>query len=440
VNFSRNRPGPLAGGRPGGPLCAPVPARVLFLNDTIRNGGPGRSLQALLAGLDPARVHRTVLLPRPGEIADLLQAGATVDSLVFEPRWVENLIEPWDRPIERADFQASRLRRGLRAVGNVGRMAGALWRLRRLCRTQGHELIYCNGTTANFMGAALGIVTGLPVLWHVRYTEVPATLRGLHDRLAASVAVRRIVCVSRPAAALFGRARAKVQVIPNGVDTRAFAPGTADARARAALGLPPDAVVFGSHGRILRKKGFVEMLMAAKMCLTLLRPAERARCHFLIVGDTPQDFVPDHLTECRQLAATLGIGGQVTFAGFQSDVRPWLRAVDVAVVPSIYPDPLPRAVIETMALGKPVVAFDVGGVGEMLGADQGTLLRGTPPDVEAMAFAFVRYLRDPALREQQGRAARARVLRDFDAQAHAGRIEGLILDLTARPPVARAAA
>jgi glycosyltransferase involved in cell wall biosynthesis len=417
-----------------------VPARVLFLNDTIRNGGPGRSLQALLAGLDPARVQRTVLLPRPGEIADLLRASAVADALVFEPRWVENLVEPWHRPIERADFQAPPLLRGLRALGNVVRMTTALVRLRRLCRAQGQELIYCNGTTANFLGAALGIVTGLPVLWHVRYTELPAALRGLHDRLAASATVRRIVCVSRPAAALFGRARAKVQVIPNGVDTRAFAPGAADAGARAALGLPAEAVVFGSHGRILRKKGYVEMLLAAKMCLTLLRKEERARCHFLIVGDTPQDFVPDHLAECRQLAATLGIGGQVTFAGFQGDVRPWLRAIDVAVVPSIYPDPLPRAVIETMALGKPVVAFDVGGVGEMLGPEQGTLLRGSPPDVEAMALAFVGHVRDPALRERQGRAARARVLHDFDARTHAGRIQTLILDLTARPAAAPAAA
>jgi glycosyltransferase involved in cell wall biosynthesis len=419
-----------------------APARVLFVNDTARNGGPGRSLQTLLGGMDGQRIHRTVLLPRPGEIADLLQGTAAADDITFERGWVENIVEPWRRPIERADFQAPVLLKALRACGNVARMTGAMWRMRAEVRRQHFALIYCNGTTANFVGAALGLATGVPVLWHVRYTSLPAAaaIRGLHDRLAASQVVRRIVCVSRPAASLFEGCGHKVTVIPNAVDTAAFAPDGITPCLRAELGLPDDAVVFGSHGRVLRKKGYVEMLMAAKLCLTLLAAADRPRCHFVIVGDTPADFVPDHLAECRQLAATLGIERQAHFLGFRTDVRPYVRGFDVAVVPSVYPDPLPRAVIESMAMGKPVVAFDVGGVTEMLSADEGTLVRGCPPDTEAMAVAFVRYFRDAEARARQGQAARARVRREFDARAHAGRIEAEILGLLGRGSPVRAAA
>ena len=105
----------------------------------------------------------------------------------------------------------------------------------------------------------------------------------------------------------------------------------------------------------------------------------------------------------------------------------------MAVVPSVYPDPLPRAVLESMALGKPVLAFDVGGIGEMVDdGETGMLLAGHPPDVEGMARAFVRYLRDPDLRSAQGLRARERVVAAFGAPIHAERIQQEIVR-AARP-------
>ena len=53
-----------------------APYRVLFVNDTARNGGPGRSLHTILTFLDPRVIHRTVVLPRPGAVSELLR-GAT---------------------------------------------------------------------------------------------------------------------------------------------------------------------------------------------------------------------------------------------------------------------------------------------------------------------------------------------------------------------------
>ena len=397
--------------------------RVLFLNDTARNGGPGRSLQALLRHIPDGRVHRTVVLPRAGEIADLLRSTGAADEIAFEPAWVENLVEPWSRPMARDDFAASRPLQTLRALGNVARMSQAIWRLARRVKEGRFDVIYGNGTTANFVVALLGLWLNVPVVWHVRYTSIPGPLERLHRALAATRAVRRIVCVSKPAAALLAHVPEKVVVVHNGVDVDAFTPGRSAGGLRTTLGLGEDVVIFGSHGRILRKKGYVEMLTAARVALTLLRADERPRCHFVIIGDTPQDFRPDHLAECRQLAATLGIEKNVTFLGFKADVRPFLADFDVTVVPSIYPDPLPRAVIESMAAGKPVLAFDVGGVGEMLGSGEGTLLKGRPPDVQGLALSFVRYLRDPVLRATQSQAARARALRDFDARGHAAKVE-----------------
>jgi glycosyltransferase involved in cell wall biosynthesis len=152
---------------------------------------------------------------------------------------------------------------------------------------------------------------------------------------------------------------------------------------------------------------------------------------FVVVGDTPQDFVPDHLDECRRLAAALGVSEHLHFLGFRADVRPIVADFDVSVVPSVYSDPLPRAVMESMALGKPVVAFDVGGVGEMVepgvtGELVGFEAEGagaTEGSIERLARAMLRCARDAALRADLGAAGRRRAERDFDARAHARRIE-----------------
>ncbi|HEX4445746.1 MAG TPA: glycosyltransferase family 4 protein [Polyangiaceae bacterium] len=408
---------------------------MLFINDTARNGGPGRSLHSILKFLDTDAVHRAVVLPREGAVADLLRRDGVADELLFEPNLVENPIEPWSRAMERTDFDVPLSLKAVRLAGNVLKVTRAMTRLAALVRGGRYDLIYCNGTNADFAGAALAGITGVPALWHVRYTSIPPAVRGLHGRLAGSRGVRRIVCVSRAAATLFPQCPDKVRVIHNALDVADFDPARVQGTLRRELGLGPEAVVFGSHGRVLRRKGYIEMVRAARLALDLLEPDERARLAFVVVGDTPEDFRPDHVEECRALAGELGLSDRFKMLGFRADVRPLVADFDVAVVPSVYPDPLPRAVIESMAMGKPVIAYAVGGVVEMLDERTGGLVAFAPnpakPGVSEagddaiarLAQTFVRYARDPALRARQGIAGRERVLRDFDARAHARSIQ-----------------
>lgn len=402
-------------------------ARVLFINDTARNGGPGRSLFYILRFLDPEVVHRSVVLPRPGVISELYASRGVTDDLLFEPDLVENPIEPHDRPMAREDFDASALVRGARGAVNVLRAGRGMARLTMLIRRGAYDLVYCNGTNADFAGGLLARTTGVPVLWHVRYTSLPKAVRGLHDRLAASRGVARIVCVSNASAALFPHCPEKVRVIHNALDTGEFDAAGITPRLKQELGLPADAVVFGSQGRILPRKGYVEMIQAARSALASMTEDERRRAFFAVLGDTPEDIRPDHLAECRALVSSLGLDDKFRFLGFCADIKPYAADFDVAVVPSVYADPLPRAVIEAMALGKPVIAFDVGGVSEMLqGGTTGTLVRAG--DSEALAREMVRYLRDPELREAQGRAGRLRVEREFDGELQARRIQNQIIE------------
>ncbi len=413
----------------GVPVVAPRrKVRVLFINDTARNGGPGRSLFYILRFLDPEVVHRAVVLPRPGVISELYASRGVTEDLFFEHDLVENPIEPWTRAMARDDFDAPLHVRGVRAAGNVVRAGLAMTRLTRVLRRGKYDLVYCNGTNADFAGGALAKTSGVPALWHVRYTSLPPAVRGVHDRLAASAGVRRIVCVSKASAGLFPHCPEKVRVIHNALDVAEFDEGDVTPVLKQELGLAADTIVFGSQGRILPRKGYVEMVQAAKRALDAMTPSERAKVHFAVLGDTPEDMRPDHLAECRELAQSLGITDKFTFLGFKSDVKPYVAAFDVAIVPSVYADPLPRAVIESMALGKPVIAFDVGGVAEMLAdGTTGSLVRGVPPDVHGLADQMLRYLRDPELRSSQGRAGRTRVERDFDGKTQAVRIQNEIV-------------
>lgn len=396
--------------------------RVLFINDTARNGGPGRSLLSILKFMDPARIHRAVLLPRPGVVSELLDPVA--DDMLFLPSLVENPIEPLTRAMERRDFDAWAPIKAARAVANVGKGAYAIRQLTQIARKGRYDLLYCNGTNADFAGGAVAWTSGVPALWHVRYTSLPPAVQPVHDRLAASAGVRRILCVSHAAAALFPHCVAKTRVIHNALDTREFARGAVEGVLRKELSLGSDVVVFGSQGRILPRKGYVEMVQAAKAALDQMTAGERLKVHFAVLGDTPEDITPDHLVQCRDLASSLGIADKFSFLGFRKDVRPYVCDFDVAVVPSVYADPLPRAVIETMAFGMPVIAFDVGGVAEMLAdGETGALVSASPPDVAGLAAQMLRYLRSPELRRKQGLAARARIEASFDARAHSRAIE-----------------
>jgi len=402
----------------------PPAVRALFINDTSRNGGPGRTLLYILSFLDPAVVHRTVMVPREGAVTELLRKSRAADELFLQPDFIENIVEPWSRAIVREDFDAPAALRAVRAIGNVGRAASAMARLVARVRRDRYEVIFCNGTSASFAGGALSAITGVPAIWHVFYSSLAAPVRGLHDRLAASRGVRSILCVSKPTARLFDHCPHKVRIVGDSIDCQEYDAAKIRPRLRTELGLGEGTVVFGSQGRILPRKGFVEMVRAARLAVDAMTESERAVCRFVVYGDTPEDLRPNHLEECRARVVELGLEGSFFFPGHRSDTKPYLADFDVAVIPSVYEDPLPRTVIEAMALGKPIVAFGVGGIPELVQDEvSGTLVSGSPPDVAGLARAMLRYLRDPEARRRHGAAARSYARANLEARDHARALE-----------------
>ena len=115
-------------------------------------------------------------------------------------------------------------------------------------------------------------------------------------------------------------------------------------------------------GRITRLKGHEDFF---RLVAALKRGGIPA--HGLVAGDT-HEKKHAYLDELRQLVETLGIRGDITFLGHRADIREIMSVSRVICALSQQPESFGRTVLEAMALGKPVVGYDCGGVGELLGA------------------------------------------------------------------------
>jgi glycosyltransferase involved in cell wall biosynthesis len=129
----------------------------------------------------------------------------------------------------------------------------------------------------------------------------------------------------------------------------------------------------------------------------------------LLVGEGPLR------EELERLLVQLGLSGVVTLAGYQSDMVPYLAAMDVVAIPSLK-DGLAMSKLEAMALERPVVASRVGGLPEGIAhGETGYLV--PPGDAAALAESLDPLVRNAELRRWVGDRARSEVLAHFTAES-----------------------
>jgi glycosyltransferase involved in cell wall biosynthesis len=378
----------------------PAPRTVIYLHSSAGRYGADRQLALLASGLDPARYRPLVVLAMDGELREDLQAAG-----------VEVVVRPL-AVLRRAAMSPA----GLAQIGGaVARDAGGL---ARLARARGAALIHTN-TSVTLGGAAAARVARIPHVWHMR--EIYAGFERFwpaYRRLLLTA--DRLPCVSEAT-------RAQLGDDPRGVvlhDGLGVAPARAPrAGARAALGLPPDAFVCAILGRISTWKGQDVLIRA------LAQLGEGDETIALVAGD-PWQGEERRLAQLRELAASLGVGERVRFAGFRPDVDNVYGAADVVAVPSTQPDPLPNSALEAAAAGCCVVAADHGGLPEIVSDGvSGRLV--TPGDPGALARALAALRDDPAQRERLGAAAAADVRERFAPALLLERAQALYDDVLA---------
>jgi glycosyltransferase involved in cell wall biosynthesis len=211
--------------------------------------------------------------------------------------------------------------------------------------------------------------------------------------------------------------RGRLVTIENGIDLERFSSGTApDAAAavRRRFGIPPEAFVIGSVGRLAVEKNYGFLMRAAA-------PLLGAGAHLLFVGDGAER------PRLEAQAAASGAPGAIHFAGAQSDVAPFHAALDLFALSSTF-EGLPLALLEAMASARPVVAPAVGGI-PLVVEDGRTGLLAPPGDEPAFTAALQRIASDRALARALGEAGRARAV----ARYGLGRMVDAYMDLYGPP-------
>ncbi len=229
--------------------------------------------------------------------------------------------------------------------------------------------------------------------------------------------LERVIAVSEEIArelAEYGFPVEKVVKIPNGVDIQRFYPVGDREAAKRALGLYGKIVSF--VGRFDPQKGLNDMLRAWGQIA-----AAEPNALLLLLGTGPQE------QELRQAASRLGITHRVLFVGPQADPRPYLEASDLFVLPS-RAEGMSNVLLEAMATGLPCVATRVGGNSDLI-EDQVSGFLVEPGNVQQMADAVSRLLRDPERAQHLGRVARRTVEREFSIERVANRYIALYQQL-----------
>ena len=193
----------------------------------------------------------------------------------------------------------------------------------------------------------------------------------------------------------------RIRVIYNGLNlSRLTYDKESMEQVRQKLGVPLEGKVVGVMARLFPQKDHVTFLRAAAV-INQAMPDTR----FAVLGDGP---LRSYL---EKLSQELGLASKIVFFGEQQDVGTYLSTFDVAVLTSEV-EGCSNSLLEAMALGKPVVATDVGGNRELVHHGQTGLLV-SPRNAEALADAIITLLQDSERANSMGQMAQERVVTQF---------------------------
>jgi len=281
--------------------------------------------------------------------------------------------------------------------------AEAFRRLRSIFESGHPDIVHTHSSKAGILGRAAAWTAKVPIVVHTNHglpfydDQAPPTRAAywLLEKMASGV-TDRVVCVGeemrrKSIAARLGSPD-RFEVIYSGIETERFLEA---ASCRDCLGIPDAAPVVGIVSRMASHKGHRFLVEAAPPGV-----------HLLFVGDGEEREAIERLAAQRQVKAT--------FAGHvPPDAVPDLIAsMDVLVHPSLW-EGLPRAAVQALLVGRPVVAFDCDGAREVV--IDGVTGRLVPPkSVDGLASAIRELLAKPDRGRSLGLAGREKVVRRFD--------------------------
>ncbi len=284
-------------------------------------------------------------------------------------------------------------------------LSRSFFALKQIIHSKQIDLVYSN-TTAVLIGAFVAKATNKRHIWHIH--EIIEKPFFLHQFIAWIISkyCYKAIAVSNAVKEHWQQenTKEKINVLYNGFDYSEFYQDQSSLRQE--LKIEDDCIVIGTIGRISKWKGQDYFLRIAG---EINRRIDNVK--FVIVGDTypGNEYLIDSF---KKIIKEEKIEDKVFLLGFRNDVNNVLHGLDVFVLPSILPDPLPTVVLEAMAVGKAVVATFQGGSIEMI-EESRTGIFIPINDLQKAANLMEELILNSAQRKQMGILARKRVEENF---------------------------
>ncbi|QEF99613.1 Putative teichuronic acid biosynthesis glycosyltransferase TuaC [Stieleria maiorica] len=350
--------------------------RIALVVHGFQNGGIERSITRIVNGLDAQRFEPVIIcLDTTGPAADWLERDVPV--IEIGKRSGNDVLA-----VKRLADCLRQHQIDLVQSHNWGTLVESVI-ARKLARTPVH------------IHAERGTVAGMVEASGLRYwcrAKVMSMALGSVDQVISNAHA-----VAERIESRCGFKAENIQIIPNGVPNPVNTDHAQNRQQiRSELGLPTDAIVVGSAGRLVDVKGFDLAITAIQQVLQ-----SEPNVHLVILGDGPEE------QRLNSIAGRCGISDHIHFVGRREDVPAWLDSFDI-YLNSSRSEGMSQSVIEAMSVGLPIIATDVG--------DNALLVQGSqfqcglvcePGSVESIAGQIVKLASDSGLRARCANSARS---------------------------------
>ena len=223
---------------------------ILFLNHSVRDGGPGKSLFYLLKHFDYSSYNVNVLIPSKNNFSENIEKNNLNVNQIVDKNFPENLKKP-----NLNMFGNSIPLFFIDILINILRLVFLSITIKDIIKDNKIDLLYCNGTQAKIFGAIIGKIYNIKTVWHVRNIQKSFLLSWFINSFSKFNNVSKIICVSKATSNQF-KINTKNIVINNGVDTSEFSLRSVNSKLREEYNIDSKKIIIGTAGRIVPRKGF----------------------------------------------------------------------------------------------------------------------------------------------------------------------------------------
>ena len=300
----------------------------------------------------------------------------------------------------------------------------SLVNLARLMRSQKYDLVHVHTPIAAVLGRVAAKLAGIKRIvytshglpFHDRSTPQEYFLYSNVEKFAGKLTdliISQNYEDLKTASRLGIAPQERLGYLGNGVDVDRFSRQSIDPQKqqelRQSLNIAEDTeLLVGMVGRLTRKKGGEYLIEAAAKLIT-----QFPKLQILIVGGELKTDPEPYYFQLLEKTKQLGIEDRVIFTGDRYEIPEILGLLDIFCLPTFTHEGLPRSIVEAMAMALPVVTTDIRGCREVVLPEK-TGLIVPPQDSNSLADALAKLLASKEIRQEYGKAGRARIEAEFD--------------------------